>query len=72
MNVDTDMQYVFTRAIADHFFRNYDGVIRLDGEVGNKKTYDPRSYLTLAEKAMAARVVRAATELRSTGTTMMQ
>ena len=71
MNVDTDMQYAFTRAIADHCFRNYDGVLRVDGEVGNKKAYDPRSYLTLAEKAMAARVVRAATELRSAGTTMM-
>jgi fructose-bisphosphate aldolase, class II len=72
MNVDTDMQYAFTRAIADHCFRNYDGVLRVDGEVGNKKAYDPRAYLTLAEKAMAARVVRAAAELRSTGTTMMQ
>jgi fructose-bisphosphate aldolase class II len=71
MNVDTDMQYAFTRAIADHCFRNYDGVLRVDGEVGNKKAYDPRSYLTLAEKAMAARVVRAATELRSAGTTLM-
>ena len=72
MNVDTDMQYAFTRAIADHCFRNYDGVLRVDGEVGNKKAYDPRSYMTLAEKAMAARVVRATTELRSAGTTMMQ
>ena len=71
MNVDTDMQYAFTRAIADHCFKNYDGVLRVDGEVGNKKAYDPRSYLTLAEKAMAARVVRATFELRSAGTTMM-
>jgi fructose-bisphosphate aldolase class II len=72
MNVDTDMQYAFTRAIADHCFKNYDGILRIDGDVGNKKAYDPRAYLTLAEKAMAARVVRAAAELRSTGTTMMQ
>ena len=72
MNIDTDMQYIFTRAIADHCFRNYDGVLRVDGEVGNKKAYDPRSYMTLAEKAMAARVVRATTELRSAGTTMAQ
>jgi len=71
MNVDTDMQYAFTRVIADHCFKNYDGVLRVDGEVGNKKAYDPRSYLAAAEKAMAARVVRAATELRSAGTTMM-
>jgi fructose-bisphosphate aldolase class II len=71
MNVDTDMQYTFTRVIADHCFKHYDGVLRVDGEVGNKKAYDPRSYLTLAEQAMAARVVRATTELRSAGTTMM-
>ena len=45
MNVDTDMQYAFTRAIADHCFKNYDGVLRVDGEVGNKKAYDPRSYM---------------------------
>ena len=72
MNVDTDMQYAFTRAIADHCFKNYDGVLKVDGEVGNKKAYDPRSYMAHAEKAMAARVVRATTELRSAGTTMMQ
>jgi fructose-bisphosphate aldolase class II len=70
MNVDTDMQYAFTRAIADHCFKNYDGVLRIDGNVGDKKAYDPRPYMTLAEKAMAARVVQAATDLRSAGTTM--
>jgi fructose-bisphosphate aldolase class II len=72
MNVDTDMQYAFTRAIAGHCFKNYDGVLRIDGDVGDKKAYDPRPYMTLAEKAMAARVVQAATELRSAGTTMMR
>ena len=71
MNVDTDMQYVFTRAIAGHFFKNYDGVLRVDGEVGNKKAYDPRAYLSLAEGAMAERVKQAVNELRSGGTTMM-
>ena len=71
MNVDTDMQYVFTRAIAGHFFKNYDGVLRVDGEVGNKKAYDPRAYLSLAEGAMAERVKQAVNELRSAGTTMM-
>jgi fructose-bisphosphate aldolase class II len=71
MNIDTDMQYAFTRVIADHCFKHYDGVLRVDGEVGNKKTYDPRGYLTLAETAMAARVVQATTELRSAGKTMM-
>jgi fructose-bisphosphate aldolase class II len=70
MNVDTDMQYAFTRPIADHMMRNYDGVLKVDGEVGNKKNYDPRTYLTLAEAAMAERVKLAVTELRATGTTM--
>jgi fructose-bisphosphate aldolase, class II len=72
MNVDTDMQYAFTRAIADHCFKNYDGILRIDGNVGNKKAYDPRPYMTLAENAMAARVMQAAKELRSAGATMMQ
>ena len=70
MNIDTDMQYAFTRAVADHFFRSYDGVLKVDGEVGDKKAYDPRSYLGRAEAAVAARVKQAAEELRATGTTM--
>jgi fructose-bisphosphate aldolase class II len=70
MNVDTDMQYAFTRAIADHCFRNYNGVLKVDGEVGSKKAYDPRSYLALAESAMAERVKQAVNELRATGTSL--
>jgi len=68
MNIDTDTQYAFTRPIADHMFKNYDGVLKVDGEVGNKKTYDPRTYGKSAEAAMAARVVEACTDLRSVGT----
>jgi fructose-bisphosphate aldolase class II len=71
MNVDTDMQYAFTRAVASHCFRHYDGVLKVDGEVGSKKAYDPRSYLALAEQAMAERVKLATTELRSAGTTQV-
>ncbi|TNY38128.1 class II fructose-bisphosphate aldolase [Thermomonospora catenispora] len=67
MNIDTDTQYAFTRPIADHMFRNYDGVLKVDGEVGNKKTYDPRSYGKAAEAGMAARVVRACEDLMSAG-----
>lgn len=67
MNVDTDTQYAFTRPIADHFFRNYDGVLKIDGEVGNKKVYDPRSYLKAAETGMAERVVEATQDLKSAG-----
>ena len=68
MNIDTDTQYAFTRPIADHMFRNYDGVLKVDGEVGNKKTYDPRSYGKAAETGMAARVVEACQHLNSAGT----
>ena len=67
MNIDTDTQYAFTRPIADHMFRNYDGVLKVDGDVGNKKTYDPRSWGKAAEASMAARVVQAAESLQSAG-----
>lgn len=67
MNVDTDTQYAFTRPVAAHMFSNYDGVLKIDGEVGNKKTYDPRSYLKKAEEAMSARVVEACNDLHSAG-----
>jgi fructose-bisphosphate aldolase, class II len=67
MNVDTDTQYAFTRPITDHMFRNYDGVLKVDGEVGIKKTYDPRTYMKLAEAGMADRVVRACEDLLSAG-----
>ena len=68
MNVDTDTQYAFSREIAGHFFTNYDGVLKVDGEVGNKKAYDPRSYLKLAEAGMTQRVVEACEALQSAGT----
>jgi len=72
MNIDTDTQYAFTRAITDHMFRNYSGVLKVDGDVGDKKIYDPRVYLGLAETAMAERVRQAVTELRSEGATLMK
>lgn len=69
MNLDTDTQYAFTRPVADHMFRNYDGVLKVDGEVGNKKTYDPRTWGgKAAEGGMAKRVTEACANLRSTGT----
>jgi fructose-bisphosphate aldolase class II len=70
MNVDTDMQYAFTRSVADHIFKNYDGVLKVDGEVGNKKMYDPRTWGKAAEASMAARVVESCQALRSAGTTL--
>jgi fructose-bisphosphate aldolase class II len=70
MNIDTDLQYAFTRPIAAHMFQNYDGVLKVDGDVGNKKAYDPRAWGKLAEAGMSARVVEAATELGSNGKSM--
>jgi fructose-bisphosphate aldolase class II len=70
MNVDTDTQYAFTRPVADHMFRNYDGVLKVDGEVGSKKAYDPRAWGKLAEAGLAKRVVEACENLRSTGTSL--
>ncbi|TDC54109.1 class II fructose-bisphosphate aldolase [Actinomadura sp. KC345] len=67
MNIDTDTQYAFTRPVADHMLRNYDGVLKVDGEVGNKKQYDPRSWGKAAESAMAARIVEACESLQSAG-----
>lgn len=70
MNVDTDMQYSFTRPIVDHMLKNYDSVMMIDGQIGNKKLYDPRSYLKKAEDAMAKRTARACSDLCSTGKTL--
>jgi fructose-bisphosphate aldolase class II len=67
MNIDTDTQYSYTRGVAGHMFSNYDGVLRIDGEVGNKKVYDPRAWGKVAESSMAARVVEAAQQLGSAG-----
>ncbi len=67
MNIDTDTQYAFSRSVADTVLRNYDGFLKVDGEVGIKKVYDPRSWGKTAETAMAARVVEAATDLGSAG-----
>ena len=67
MNVDTDTQYAFTRPVADHMFRNYDGVLKVDGDVGSKKAYDPRSWGKSAEAGMTARVVHACEDLLSAG-----
>jgi fructose-bisphosphate aldolase class II len=67
MNIDTDTQYAFTRSVAGYMFENYDGVLKVDGEVGNKKAYDPRAWGKVAETAMAARVVEATQQLGSAG-----
>ncbi len=70
MNVDTDTQYAYTRPVANHMFKDYDGVLKIDGEVGNKKQYDPRAWGREAEAGMAARIIEACEDLRSAGTKM--
>ncbi len=70
MNVDTDTQYAFTRPTAGHMFTNYDGVLKVDGEVGSKKAYDPRTWGKLAETGMATRIRQACEDLRSAGTAL--
>ncbi|MCA9108465.1 MAG: class II fructose-bisphosphate aldolase [Planctomycetaceae bacterium] len=67
MNIDTDTQYAFTRPVVDHVMKNYDGVLKIDGEIGNKKAYDPRSYLKKAETGVADRLAVACDDLHSTG-----
>jgi fructose-bisphosphate aldolase class II len=70
MNVDTDTQYAFTRPVAGHMFTHYDGVLKVDGEVGSKKAYDPRAWGKAGEAGMAARIVEACENLRSAGTAL--
>jgi len=70
MNIDTDTQYAFTRPIVDHIMRNYSGVLKVDGEIGDKKAYDPRNYLKKAEEGVTARMIQAIQDLRSDGKTI--
>lgn len=70
MNIDTDTQYAFTRPVVGHMFTNYDGVLKIDGEVGNKKAYDPRAWGKMAEAGMASRIAEACRQLRSAGQRM--
>lgn len=72
MNIDTDTQYAFTRPIVDHIFKNYDGVLKIEEEVGNKKVYDPRSYMKKAEQGMADRIMEACDTLKSSGNTLFK
>jgi fructose-bisphosphate aldolase class II len=70
MNIDTDTQYAFTRPIADHMMKHYDGVLKIDGEIGDKKLYDPRGYLKKGEISLAARLQQACDDLLSSGKTI--
>lgn len=70
MNVDTDCQYHYSRPVVDHVMKNYDGMLRIDGDMGDKKTYDPRAFMKKGEAGMKARVIEAATDLKSVGITL--
>jgi fructose-bisphosphate aldolase class II len=70
MNIDTDTQYAFSRPVVDHVMKNYDGMLKIEGEVGDKKVYDPRSYCKKAERNMADRIIQACRDLRSAGTSL--
>ena len=70
MNIDTDTQYAFTRPVVDFMLKHYDEVMMIDGEIGSKKAYDPRTWLKLGEAGVAARMIRACNELKSTGETI--
>ena len=71
MNVDTDTQYAFTKPIVEHMFKNYDGVLKIEGEVGNKKVYDPRAYIKKGEDNMSKRIVQACEDLKSAGKSVL-
>ena len=71
MNIDTDTQYAYTRSVVDYMMKNYEGVLKVDGEVGVKKLYDPRAWMKVAEKAMAARIQQACSDLKSEGKTLL-
>lgn len=70
MNIDTDTQYAYSRPLVDHVMKNYDGMLKIEGEVGNKKVYDPRAYGKKAERSMADRIIQACEDLRSSGTSL--
>jgi fructose-bisphosphate aldolase class II len=70
MNIDTDTQYAFTRPIVTHMCQNIEGVLKVDGEVGDKKNYDPRSYLKKGELSLCERMKEACNDLKSTGQTI--
>ena len=71
MNVDTDTQYAYTRPIVNHIFTNYDKVLKVEGEVGSKKYYDPRTWMKAAENSMTERIYQSISDLRSEGTSLL-
>ena len=71
MNIDTDTQYAYSRAVVDHIMKNYDGMLKIEGEVGNKKLYDPRAWMKAAENSLTDRIKRAVKDLKSEGRSIL-
>lgn len=71
MNVDTDTQYAYTRPVVNHIFTNYDKVLKVEGEVGSKKHYDPRTWMKLAETEMKERIKQSVLDLKSEGKSIL-
>jgi fructose-bisphosphate aldolase, class II len=72
VNIDTDAQYAFTRAIADHILTHYDGVLRIDGDAGRKADYDPRTWGRTAEAALARRITEASELFGAAGRSLLR
>jgi len=71
MNVDTDTQYAFSRPVVDHVMVNYEGMLKIEGEVGNKKAYDPRVMLKKGSAGMRDRIKQAVVDLKGEGTSLL-
>ncbi|TNF25069.1 MAG: class II fructose-bisphosphate aldolase [Deltaproteobacteria bacterium] len=71
MNIDTDTQYAYSRPVVDHMFKHYDEMLKIEGEVGNKKQYDPRAWMKKAESAMTERISQAVKDLKAEGKTIL-
>lgn len=72
MNIDTDTQYAYSRAVVDHMLKNYDQMLKIEGEVGNKKFYDPRAWMKKAENTMSERIQQACDDLKSSGKSLLR
>jgi fructose-bisphosphate aldolase, class II len=53
--------------VADHMLVNYAGVLKVDGEVGDKDLYDPRAWGQKGEEAIGTHVTSACELLGSEG-----
>lgn len=71
MNFDTDGQYVFTRSVIDYMLKNYDSILRVDGEVGVKRAYFAETWLKVGEEVMSSFVSDMCRKLGSAGNSVL-